>query len=282
MFKEYVMIRFNAVEKACLAEILSEQLAAECGLIIGKADKRYTLWKYRKEEDKKGSYIEMSYMHVLSPKRNKVEQRFPGVYICEELRGLTGGSKSVRVQVKSKASAPKTLADYVGLPFGQFRGIPFREVTDASYWCWLANKSCLWNDNGTEIDFRSIVEERCKDLGCTQMFGRWYAPASENDRPWIVIARDILPKIERGEEFSFVPESNACCWWFGIDIIFKPEDTYSFYTYYGCGHYLVVTDKKGNKKNKRAKGKTVLIKEYSLNQKEDGTYYVLVEKFELK
>lgn len=275
-------IRFNAVEKACLSEVLNRELVNDFGFVVGKADKRYTLWKYSRESDNKGVYLNLSYMHVLSPKRHKVEQRFPGVYICEELRGLTGSSKSARIQVSRPPQAPKTLADYESLPFGQFKGIPFREVSDASYWCWLANKSCFWQVENVEIDFRPVVEERCQELGCYKMFGRWYAPASSQDRPWVCVARDILPKIERGEEFAFIPDANRLSYWYGIDICFKPEDTYEFYTYYGCGHYLVITDKKGRRVNKRPKGKNLIIKEYTLNQRENGTYYVLVEKFELK
>ena len=281
------MMVFNRVERAVLAEILLRELVDEFGFVIGKAEKRYTLWKYAKEDNNGRNCVRIEYMHVLSPDRIKVESRFPGIFICEELRGTS----TLKIEKPAKAAAnnapakaPKTLMDYICMPFGKFTGIPFNEITDASYWAYLANQGeCWWKDGEDEIDFMPLVIENCMKRGCFKMFGRWYTPENENDRPWMKVARNILPKIEKGEEFSFVAEANKSSFWYGIDIRFKVEDTYYFRTYYGGGEFLVITDKKGKRVNKRTKGKTIIIKEYHLEKDSyNGKDYVLVDKFELK
>lgn len=279
------MMVFNNLERACLAEILLKELVDDFGFVIGRTEKRYTLWQYYKENNDGRECVRVKYMHVLSPERYRVEHKFPGVFICEQLRGKSDVVIEKNDNKKYASNAPakptKTLADYICLPFGQFKGVPFREVS-ASYWAWLMNsKSYFWEEENAELDFRTIVEENCIKTGCTKMFGRWYAPASDEDRPWVKVAREILPKIEKNEEFSFVPEDNKCGYWYGVEIRFKNEDTYAFRTYYGGGNFLVITDKKGRRVNKRPKGKTITIKEYNLEERE-GKYIVNVEKFELK
>ena len=283
------MMVFNSLERACLAEILLKELVDDFGFVIGRAEKRYTLWQYYKENNDGRECVRVKYMHVLSPERYRVEHKFPGVFICDQLRGKADVviEKNDKKHASNTPVAPakptKTLADYLSLPFGQFKGVPFREVS-ASYWAWLMNsKSYFWDEENAELDFRPIVEENCIKTGCTKMFGRWYAPASDEDRPWVKVAREILPKIEKNEEFSFVPDANKSSFWYGIDIRFKHEDTYYFRTYYGGGEFLVITDKKGNRVNKRTKGKTIIIKEYHLEKDSyTGKDYVLVDKFELK
>ena len=102
-------MRLSSLHYAGLATILFENLDNDYGFVIGRADKRYTLWKYNKE----GDVMTIAYVQVLSDKRHRVEQRFPGIYICEELRGerrlvlsANGGRRS-RGKVKP-ATAPRS------------------------------------------------------------------------------------------------------------------------------------------------------------------------------
>ena len=284
--KSLIMIQFDKVQRAGLGEIFRNNLVSDMGFVIGRANSRYTLWRYMREAKEDGSvYLNIQYLQVLSPNKDKVLQRFPGVFICEELRA--GMGKEIKVVIKAAvksapapAKAPKTLADYESLPFGKYGGVSFKEVNDASYWAYLANRSCVWQDGDSEIDFRPIIEERCYELGCYKMFDRWYAPAHENDRPWVKVAREILPLIEDGDPFSFVAEKNDYNFWYGIDIQFKDEFKYEFYTYYGGGRFLKVADKKGNMKNKRTKGKKIEVLEYEVLY-DAKKPYVLVSKFNL-
>lgn len=321
-------MKLSSVHYSGLSIILHENLKDEFGLVIGRADKRYTLWKYNKEHTPAGSVIHVAYVQILSDKRSRVEARFPGIYICEELRGehrMAFGKG--RSSICKTPKAPKTIDDFLSLPFGEFKGIPFREVTNAFYWCKLANNGCVWTDAyGVEFDFRSIVEERCSELGCRNiagewftedyfnsearvcwratnaenleqraafaeiaksmgcicLMGRWYAGIPmDNEKPWMTTARQILPHIEKGEQFSFVPHYNGNDFWFGLPVEFREEDKKDIYTYYGSSHFLLVTDKKGNRKAKRVKGKTIEVLEYEINEGADGKPFVLVNKFNI-
>lgn len=322
-------MKLSSVHYSGLSIILHENLKDEFGLVIGRADKRYTLWKYNKEHTPAGSVIHVAYVQILSDKRSRVEARFPGIYICEELRGehrMAFGKG--RSSICKTPKAPKTIDDFLSLPFGEFRGIPFKEVTNAFYWCKLANNGCVWTDAyGVEFDFRSIVEERCSELGCRNiagewftedyfnsesrvcwratnaenleqraafaeiaksmgcicLMGRWYAGIPmDNEKPWMTTARQILPHIEKGEQFSFVPHYNGNGFWFGLPVEFLPEDKEDVYTYYGSSHFLKVTNKKGVKVNKRVKGKTIEVLEYEVLEDNENKPYILVKKFDVK
>lgn len=279
------MIKFDRFQKIGLGEIFRNNLKGESGFVIGRADKRYTLWSYARNCNEDGVVVlEIQYMQVLSPNRDKVVAKYPNTFICDELRAK---AKKLSVVVSKPAVVaepverkPKTVADYKSLPFGKYSGVSFKEINDASYWAYLANRSCIWKDGEDEIDFKPIIEERCYELGCYKMFDRWYAPENENDRPWVKVAREICPLIEDGEPFSFVAEKNDYAFWYGIDIRFKEELCYEFYTYYGGGRFLKVADKKGNMKNKRPKGKKIEVLEYELLY-DSRKPYVLVSKFNL-
>lgn len=325
------MIQMNNVHRAGLAAILFENLNEQFGFVIGRANKRYTLWKYSKSTRNGVPYIDIKYMQVLSDKLHKVEQRFPGIFICEELRGehrmiLEGYVKTSTGKWKP-ASAPKTLDDFMSLPFGRFNGVPFREVSDW-YWCKLANseQGLTWTDAwGEEFDFTELVENKCKefgcqkignewftseklanpnvvcwnanhsegdkltdferlakDLGCIKLINRWYPGIKmENEKPWMTTARQILPHIEKGEAFSFVPHFNGNDFWFGLPITFKAEDKDSIHTYYGSSYFLKVTNKKGVKVNKRVKGKTIEVLEYTVSEDNDGNPFIIVDKFNI-
>lgn len=323
-------MKINSLHRAGLASILFENLTGEYGFVIGRANKRYTLWKYIKEERNGAPYLNIAYVQVLSDRRARVEHKFPGVYVCEELRGEKKMILEGNVKGKNgkwmPASAPKQIEDFMSLPFGQFNGIPLREVEDW-YWCWLANKneSLTWIDAwDNEFDFTEMVIEKCKELGCKCYDGKWYDKTklsdarkicneinhSENERPeleavakslgcikllgrwyesgintseptWKAVAMQILPLIEKGEPFSFVPNFNGNEFWFGIPIQFRAEDKHDVYTYYGSSHYLKVTNKKGVKVNKRVKGKTISVSEYEIHTNDFGKPYLLVNKFDI-
>lgn len=181
-------MKFSSVHYAGLASILFNNLTEEFGFVIGRADKRYTLWKYAKDN---GSMI-ISFVQVLSDKRARVEMRFPGVYICEELRGehrivINGcGGRG-----KSKpASAPKTLADFTEMPFGCLHGIKISEA-GAGAWVRFANSdNFTWTDAyGTEFDFEPLVMEKLQEFECKNIAGEWYTPQQlENPKLWMYLA----------------------------------------------------------------------------------------------
>lgn len=321
--------KFSSVHYFGLATILLDNLNDDYGFVIGRADKRYTLWKYNKQS---ADCITIKYVQVLSDKRHRVEQRFPEVFICEELRGehrnMTLDRRGSSKSSGKPASAPKTLADFIDIPFGTFRGMKMTAMSDWQ-WCKMANyaDSFKWTDAwGEEFDFEPLVLERLAELGCEKVAGEWFTEAQldnpklwmylantctdpeklpeyeelcrqnglqrlmgrwfpmvaiDDEKPWMTTAKQILPFIEKGEPFSFVAHFNGNGFWFGLPVEFREEDKKDVYTYYGSSHFLLVTDKKGNRKAKRVKGKTIEVLEYEVNEGADGKPFVLVNKFNI-
>lgn len=319
-------MKLSSVHRAGLASVLFENLTSECGFVIGRADKRYTLWKYAKRENS----LEIAYVQVLSNKRHRVETRFPDIYICEELRGehrMVFDRRSA-AKAAAKTAAPKTIFDFAEIPFGEVHGL---KISEADEWAWIrfANSGNFkWTDAyGTEFDFEPLVMQKlnefgckkvgefwctptqlenpkrwmylanttlipehkaeydamCESLGLTKLMGRWYNPiALDNEKPWMTTARQILPAIENGEAFSFVPHFNGNDFFFGIPVKFREEDKKDVYTYYGSSHMLCITNKKGVKVAKRTKGKTIEVLEYEVLTDADNNPYVMVNKFNIK
>ena len=178
-------MKFSTVHYLGLAAILFENLTDNCGLVIGRADKRYTLWKYSKENDN----MAIKFIQILSSDRRKVELRFPGVYICEELRGehrmiLKNKSKNINSR---PANAPKTIMDFIDMPFGEFRGIKITNITPKQ-WCRIANYGNFkWTDAyGEEFDFTELIINKCKEFGCGEVAGKWYTEENlNNTNLWI-------------------------------------------------------------------------------------------------
>ena len=322
-------MKISFIHYAGLANVLFENLKNPFGFVIGRADKRYTLWKYSRDNDA----ITIAFVHVLSSSRPKIEFQFPGVYVCEELRGehrMVFERRAAKAAAKqaAKDAAPKTPFDFAQIPFGEIRGM---KITEANEWHWVrfANSSNFkWTDAyGTEFDFEPLVMQKLEEFGCKniagiwytphqlenpklwmylanittdvnksveynrmckkhglmQLMGRWFMPiALDDEKPWMTTARQILPAIEKGEAFSFVPHFNGNSFFFGIPVEFLPEDKDSVCNYYGCTRFLKVTNKKGVKVNKRVKGKTVEVLEYEVLENEDNKPYVLVKKFNIK
>jgi hypothetical protein len=330
------MIEMSSVHRVGLSVILFDNLNDSMGFVIGRADKRYTLWRYNKvgNPDNDRVSLNLEYVQVLSPDRYKVEKRFPDVFICEELRGekkmtLTRGGRKTKSR---PASAPKSIYDFTEMPFGQFRGVNFSDMID-----WrlvkLANHiidydgDYKWTDAwGVEFDFEELIMGKLNECGCRMVGGRWYTPAqlenpklwmylantnrdktkqaeydemcqnfdciqlmgkwftctpAADQKPWQVLARQILPLIEEGLPFSFVAPYNSNGFFAGVRIEFRPEDKEDVYTYYGSSHFLKVTNKKGVKVNKRVKGKTIEVLEYEVISLEDIEPYILVNKFNI-
>lgn len=182
-------MKFSSVHYAGLATILLENLTSEYGFVIGRADKRYTLWKYTRENNT----LTIAYVQVLSDKRSRVELAFPGIYICEELRGEHRMVISQRAAAKAAkaAAAPKSLADFLEMPFTNLRGINIHEVSPKS-WCNLINynEDLHWTDAyGTEFDFTPLVMEKLAEAGCKNIAGAWYTPEQlENPKLWMYLA----------------------------------------------------------------------------------------------
>ena len=70
-----------------VALMLSEVLTEGMGYVIGKGDKRYTLWSYNYIVEGTRRELQLHYVHNLSEYRDKGVAKFPGVTIWESLRG---------------------------------------------------------------------------------------------------------------------------------------------------------------------------------------------------
>lgn len=273
--------------------MLTESLTEGMGFVIGKADKRYTLWSYKYEVENNKRCLKLHYIHNLSTDRDKVALKWPNVTIWESLRG-----KYMKIEVESdknnptqplssqtSSSKPKTWEDYSEIPFGKYKGTAIQDINDCDYWCWMANKAREDQGmiiDGKKVDFKPLFEKMAKKTGGEKLFGYYWLNKNRNEQ-WCQNMREIAKGVENNEPFSFVADKNDYSFYFGVPIIFKPEDTYEFYTYYGGGRFLVVTDKKGNKKNKRTKGKTIEINSYKyIINEETGRGRVEVESFNIK
>ena len=271
-----------------VALMLSEVLTEGMGYVIGKADKRYTLWSYNYVFDGDKRTLQLHYVHNLSDNKDKVAIKFPGVTIWESLRG---NYHQVVIENKKQTPAPstpskhKTWEDYTEIPFGKYKGTSIKDITDCDYWCWMANKSQDGQGmmvDGEMVDFKPLFEMMAEKTGGEKLFGYYWVRKDRNEK-WCNDMRVVSAAVETGAPFSFVADKNDYSFYVGVPIIFKPEDTYEFYTYYGGGRYLVVTDKKGNRKNKRTKGKTIEITSYKyIINEETGRGRIEVESFNVK
>lgn len=311
----------STIHRQGLSVILFNNLVEDFGFVIGRANKRYTLWKYFKQDNS----ITLSYIQVLSDKRHIVEQRFPDVFICEELRGEHRLILNKSKGNSKPAGAPKTIYDFINIPFGPFNGLKISEL-DSTGWARIANyDDFTWTDAyGEEFNFEELVINKCIETGCKKINEKWYSPTQlenpklwmylantnpsvteyseicknlglqklmnkwfspivlDDEKSWMKTARQILPLIENGEQFSFVAHFNGNSFFFGIPVNFRPEDKSDIYTYYGSSHFLKVTNKKGIKVNKRVKGKTIEVLDYEIVTNEYNEPSVLVNKFNIK
>lgn len=270
-----------------IALMLTDVLTEGYGFVIGKATSRYTLWSYKYEIEGNKRVLYLSYVHNLSGDRNKVVNRWPGVVIWESLRGT---SYRIETNMKSPSksstpSKPKTWEDFTEIPFGKYKGTSIQDIKDCDYWCWMANKmkdDQTMTIDGEEINFKGLFEKMAQETGGEKLFGYYWLRKDRNEG-WCNNMRNISKAIETGSPFSFVAEKNDYNFYFGVPIIFKPEDTYEFYTYYGGNRFLVVTDKKGNRKNKRTKGKTIEITSYKyIKENPQDRGRIEVESFNIK
>ena len=269
---------------------LTESFAEDNGYIIGFGGKRFTLWdyvaKYEDEADpSRRTSIDVFYLHNLSDNRDKVEREFPNVPICMELKG---SEFHIKCSGNPKPATPtkKNWEDVTELPFGKYRGTLITDIHDADYWAYMANTTedgATYELNGEIFELKPIFEKRAKEEGAILVNGKWCDPNNEKD--WIRTAIETARKIEKGEPFSFVAWKNDNSFYIhNIGIDFRAEDCWEFYTYYGGGRFLVITDKKGNRKNKRTKGKTIEINSYdTIRNEETGIINrIVVNSFNIK
>jgi hypothetical protein len=199
----------SSVHHLGLSVILFDNLHDSMGFVIGRADKRYTLWRYEKvgNPDNNRVVMNLKFIQVLSADITKVQTRFPDVYICETLRGETRMTITRSGKTKSKpASAPKSIYDFTEMPFGQFRGVKFSDMID-----WrlvkLANHiidydgDYKWTDAwGVEFDFEELIMGKLNECGCRMVGGRWYTPAQlENPKLWMYLANTNRDKTKQAE-----------------------------------------------------------------------------------
>ena len=195
-------MKISSIHYAGLANILFENLKNPFGFVIGRADQRYTLWKYSRDNDT----ITIAFVHVLSSSRTKIEFQFPGIYICEELRGehrMIFERRAAKAAAKqaAKDAAPKTPFDFTQIPFGEIRGM---KITEANEWHWVrfANSNNFkWTDAyGTEFDFEPLVMEKLNEFGCKNIAGIWYTPQQiDNPKLWMYLANtteDVNKSVE--------------------------------------------------------------------------------------
>lgn len=254
---------------------ITESFAEDNGYIIGFGGKRFTLWSYTAKYDdsadpNRRTSIDVFYLHTLSDNRDKVECKFPDVPICMDLKG---SEFHIKCSGTSKPSAPikKNWEEVTELPFGKYRGTIITDIHDAGYWAYMANTTenhATYELNGEVFELKPIFEKRAKEEGAIFVNGKWCDPNSELD--WVRGMIETVRKIEKGEPFNFVAWKNDNHFRIhNIDINFRDEDCWEFYTYYGGGRFLVITDKKGNRKNKRTKGKTIEINSYNTIRNEE-------------
>ena len=209
----YILVmKFSSVHYLGLAAILFENLKNDNGLVIGRADKKYTLWKYSKENDT----MNIKFVQVLPADRLKVELRFPDVYICEELRGEHRMVlKNNRGAAQNKpANAPKTIFDFINMPFGSMSGVKISNIT-AEGWCRIINNGVYkWTDAwGEEFDFEELFINKCKETGCSKVAGRWYTPEQMNNpKLWIYLANNAT-------DMSDIAEYESMCHLHGYEKI---------------------------------------------------------------
>lgn len=188
-------MKISSIHYAGLANVLFENLKNPFGFVIGRADKRYTLWKYSRENDS----ITIAFVHVLSSSRPKIEFQFPGVYVCEELRGehrMAFERRAAKAAAKqaAKDAAPKTPFDFTQIPFGEIRGM---KITEANEWHWVrfANSGNFkWTDAyGIEFDFEPLVMQKLEEFGCKKVGEFWNTPTQlENPKRWMYLANNTL------------------------------------------------------------------------------------------
>ena len=274
--------------KENVALMIAEVLTEGMGYVIGKASKRYTLWSYNYIVEGGRRELQLHYVHNLSENRDKVVRAFPGVTIWESLRGT---HHQVVIEDKKQSSTssvpakPKTWEDYTEIPFGKYQGKSIEDIDDCDYWCWMANKAQEGEGmviEGERVDFKPLFEMMAEKTGGEKLFGYYWVRKDRNEK-WCNDMRVVSKAVETGDPFSFVADKNDNYFYLGVPVVFKPEDTYEFYTYYGGGRFLVVTDKKGNRKNKRTKGKTIEITSYKyIINEESGRGRIEVESFNIK
>jgi hypothetical protein len=150
------------------------------------------------------------------------------------------------------------------------------QIISPKRWMYLANIT-------TDPERKAAYDAMCVRHGLQKLMGRWFMPiALDGEKPWMTTARQILPLIENGNPFSFVPHFNGNDFFFGIPVKFREEDKKDVYTYYGSSHMLLITNKKGVKVAKRTKGKTIEVLEYEVLTDGDNNPYVMVNKFNIK
>ena len=212
-------LEMNSVHRVGLTVILFDNLTADYGFVIGRADKRYTLWRYEKVGNPDNGNIRMNieFVQVLSPDRNKVAMRFPDVFICEELRGESRMTLSRGGKSKSRpASAPKTIWDFEAMPFGELRGVKFGEMA-AWRLCKLANNviryemDYKWTDAwGEEFDFEELIMNKLQEFGCRFIAGQWYNPEQlEKPGLWMYLANTNTDPAKQAE-YDAMCESFDC------------------------------------------------------------------------
>lgn len=211
-------IEMNSVHRAGLSVILFENLINDYGFVIGRADKRYTLWRYERADKDGSTRLNIQFTQVLSSDRMKVERRFPNVYICEELRGEKRLSltKSNSKSNSKPATAPKTIWDFEEIPFGELRGIRFGEVQDWSL-CKMINNSIeydyslKWTDSwGEEFDFEELIVSKLNEMGCKFIAGKWYTPEQlDKQTLWMYLANTNQDE-NKQKEYDAMCESFEC------------------------------------------------------------------------
>lgn len=208
----------SSVHRVGLSVILFENLVNDYGFVIGRADKRYTLWRYERTNENDVTRMNIQFVQVLSPDREKVARRFPNVYVCEELRGehKISITKSNSTSNSKPASAPKTIWDFEEIPFGSLKGTKFSDICDKSL-CRMINNAIeygngfKWTDAwGEEFDFEEIIVHKLNECGCRSVAGKWYTSEQlEKQSLWMYLANTNADP-DKQAEYDAMCESFEC------------------------------------------------------------------------
>jgi len=241
--------------------------------IIGFSNKFYTLWEVTTSVTQLAPshsrvITRYEYIKNISMDIDVVSVKYPGVMIDESLNGKT----------KSWESSKDVWEDLDVFRFGKYKYENIDENGDTRYisWYWTniydehkAYVSCLLERRGYEVRRYDNGEEYLmspEDL--------------EKEQKELEEFYEIADMIFEKKEFEFTPKSNLhedgnyCLK--GHVVFHFPE--IKRYCYEGYDFYLPVMDKKA----KRIKNKTIVVKEYKYSKIGKTTIQVDVSKFEIK
>lgn len=240
-------------------------------LTIGFANVMYTLWDVSEEtrtgyENKPYNVTVCRYLKTVCKDPAKLEKLYPGVPVDLSLKGHS----SYEIIHKYEPIDTKPIYGDDEFKYGKYRGMKILECTDASYLKWYLDDG---NSLGADAPY---LKQRISDL-TGEVFVDGVGFISKE------AAVDYQSKaqiVESGASFEFTFENNLG--WsndfnFGqFRFVFSDDMVNEVSSYYGTQRFLK-HPKTG--KNVRAKGKTIKVTEYHIN--DDCKWVRNIDKYEI-